>query len=76
MDKELENKMKHCDCQVNRKAPPDAPLHPREWPQELWEILHLDFSEPFMGPMLLVVVDALRNGLRLTFATKPSVKQQ
>ena len=59
MDKELENKVKHCgQCQVNRKAPPVAPLHPWEWPQEPWERLHLDYAGPFMGHMFLVIVDA------------------
>ena len=58
MDKELENKVKHCgQCQVNRKAPPVAPLHPWEWPQEPWERLHLDYAGPFMDHMFLVIVD-------------------
>jgi transposase InsO family protein len=59
MDQELEDKVKHCgQCQVHRKAPPLAPLHPWEWPNEPWERLHLDYAGPFMGHMFLIVVDA------------------
>jgi len=59
MDQELENKVKYCQqCQVNRKAPPIAPMHPWEWPQEPWERLHLDYAGPFLGHMFLVIVDA------------------
>ena len=33
MDSDLEMKVRNCEvCQVNRKLPPEAPLHPWEWP--------------------------------------------
>ena len=42
----------------SRPSPPAAPLHPWEWPAELWSRLHLDFAGPFLKGMFLVLVDA------------------
>ena len=59
MDCELENKVKAChECQLNRHSPPDAPLHPWEWPEKPWSRLHIDNAGPISGKMFLVVVDA------------------
>ncbi|XP_031551682.1 uncharacterized protein K02A2.6-like [Actinia tenebrosa] len=59
MDKDLENLVQQCEtCQVHRKAPAAAPLHPWEWPDQPWKRLHMDYAGPFMGQMFLVVVDA------------------
>ena len=58
MDSELEMKVRSCNvCQVNRKLPPEAPLHPWEWPHKPWVRLHLDYAFPFLGKMFLIVVD-------------------
>ena len=58
MDSELEMKVQSCNvCQVNRKLPPEAPLHPWEWPHKPWVRLHLDYAGPFLGKMFLTVVD-------------------
>jgi len=59
MDDDLERKVRNCEnCQVNRKLPASAPLHPWEYPQRVWSRLHVDFAGPFMGKMILVIVDA------------------
>ena len=56
--------MRNCEvCQVNRKLPPEAPLHPWEWPHKPWIRLHLDYAGPFLGKMFLIVVDAHSNWL-------------
>ena len=48
MDADLENLVRRCQpCQVNRKNPPAAPLHPWEWPTRPWSRLHVDFAGPF-----------------------------
>ena len=50
IDADLETKVKQCAaCQANRKSPPEAPLHPWEWPSKPWSRLHVDFAGPFMG---------------------------
>ena len=37
IDEDLETKVKQCAaCQANRKSPPEAPLHPWEWPSKPW----------------------------------------
>ena len=45
-------------CQENRNSPPEAPLHPREWPHKPWIRLNLDYAGPFLGKMFLIVMDA------------------
>ena len=50
--------MKECQpCQANRKAPPNAPLHPWTWPKRPWSRLHINHAGPFIGKLFLVVVD-------------------
>ena len=45
-------------CQLNQKAPAQAPLHPWEWPEPPWVQIHVDYTGPFLNKMFLVVVDA------------------
>jgi len=55
----LERQVKQCAiCQNARKMPPSGPLHPWEWPGKPWSRLHIDYSKPFMGRMLLIIIDA------------------
>ena len=50
MDKDLESRVRTCEnCQMNRKNPPEAPLHPWEWPSRPWERIHIDYAGPFLG---------------------------
>ena len=35
-----------------------APLHPWEWPRHPWARLHLDYTGPFLGKMLLITAGA------------------
>lgn len=59
MDQEIEKKVSKCQkCQENRKAPPNAPLHPWEWPERPWLRIHVDYAGPFLGKMFLIIVDA------------------
>ncbi|XP_048775245.2 uncharacterized protein K02A2.6-like [Ostrea edulis] len=59
IDKDLETLVKSCKgCQDNRPMPPEAPIHPWEWPQRAWQRIHVDFAGPFQGSMFLVAVDA------------------
>ena len=59
IDKDVENSVKSCiPCQESRKSPPQAPLHPWEWPEKPWVRIHVDYAGPFMGHMFLVIVDA------------------
>ena len=45
-------------CQESRASPPSAPLHPWQWPAQLWVRVHLDFTGPCLGHTYLVIVDA------------------
>ena len=46
--------MRNCEvCQVNRKLPPEAHLHPWEWPHKPWVPLHLDYAGPFRGEIVV-----------------------
>ena len=58
-DKAVERVAKACvACQLAKNAPAKAPLHPWAWPTSPWERIHVDFAGPFLGKMLLVVMDA------------------
>ena len=59
MDKDLESRVRTCEnCQMNSKNPPEAPLHPWEWPSRPWERIHIDYAGPFLGKMFLIMIDA------------------
>ena len=59
MDDDITYRVKLCNqCQQSRHAPPPAPLHPWEWPDQPWIHLHVDYAGPFLGKWFLVVVDA------------------
>ena len=59
MNTEIDSLVKSCPvCQQSHPVPAIAPLHSWEWPSEPWSRLDLDFARPFMGHMLLTLVDA------------------
>ena len=59
MDSQLEEMTKSCEaCQSHKKSPQKVPLHTWPWPKTPWERIHVDFLGPFLGRMILVVVDA------------------
>ena len=58
--------MRNCEVwQVNRKLPPEAPLHPWEWPGLPWSRIHVDYAGPYKGEMFLVVIDAYSKWLEV-----------
>ena len=66
LDGDLESVVMDCDkCQSTRHSPPQAPLHPWEFPAAPWERLHADFAGPFLGQMFLLVVDAYSKWLEV-----------
>ena len=66
MDNDLENKVRTCNnCQINRKNPPEAPLHPWEWPSRPWERIRVYYAGPFFGKMFLIMVDAYSKWLEV-----------
>ena len=59
IDIDIENMAKSCSgCTANKVNPPEAPIHPWEFPTKPWSRVHIDFAGPFMGYMYLVLVDA------------------
>ena len=59
IDRDLESLAKSCPkCQSMRSTPAVAPLHPWLWPTQPWDRIHVDFTGPCQGRMLLVVTDA------------------
>ncbi len=66
MDSSLENKVRTCNhCQIHRKNPPEAPLHPWEWRSRPWERVHIDYAGPFLGTMFLILVEAYSKWLEV-----------
>ena len=59
IDRDIEELTKKCaGCQKNRNSPPEAPIHPWEYPDKPWSRIHVDFAGPFLGSMFLVIVDS------------------
>ena len=59
IDEDIERTVHACNgCQLYQKKPPNAPLHPWEWPARPWQRVHVDFAGPFLGSMFLLLVDA------------------
>ncbi|XP_062865163.1 uncharacterized protein K02A2.6-like [Trichomycterus rosablanca] len=59
IDRQIEDITKTCPgCHSVQNAPPQAPLHPWEWPSTPWQRVHIDFAGPFMNSMFLIAVDA------------------
>ena len=76
IDADLETEVKQCAaCQANRKSPPEAPLHPWEWPSKPWSRFHVDFAVPFMGTTFLIQVDAHSKWLEVVPVSTPSSQQ-
>ena len=63
IDADLERMVKDCrECQINRKSPAPAPLHPWEWPTRPWARIHISLvPRPFLPP----VFDHKNGGERL-----------
>ena len=75
IDADLEQKVKKCEkCQMNRKTPELAPLHPWEWPKRPWARIHIDHAGPFQGKLFLLVVDAHSKWMEVV--TVPSTSSQ
>ena len=65
IDSDIEQMAKGCLwCQSVQKVPAQAPLHPWEWPSKHWQRVHVDYAGPFQGTMILIIIDAHRNGPR------------
>lgn len=59
IDSDIENVVRRCvNCQSNLNAPPQAPLHPWEWPAKPWSRIHIDHAGPFYGSQFLVLIDS------------------
>ena len=59
LDSDLESRVKNCQaCQETRHAPAKSLLHPWEYPSNPWSRLHIDYAGPYLGKMLLIIVDA------------------
>ena len=49
LDQQIEEKAKSCSaCQLNKNAPPKAPLYPWAWHTISWQRIHIDFAGPSM----------------------------
>ena len=59
IDLEIEKQCKECNpCQLTQHNPARTPCQSWDFPTEPWRRLHVDYAGPFMGKMLLIVVDA------------------
>ena len=55
MDMELEDMVRKCGtCQDSQRMPPSALVHPWEYPDRAWSIVHIDYARPFMAKIFFV----------------------
>ena len=52
-------------CQSSRPLPPLTPLHPWSIPEKPWSRLHMDYAEPLLNHMFLVIVDVFSKWLEI-----------
>ena len=49
LDQVIEEMVKTCEpCQLSYPLPAVAPLHPWEFPKQLWSRLHIDYAGLFL----------------------------
>ena len=59
MNSELEDSVKYCSkCQEHQRLPAKALMQPWEWPNRPWAHIHVDYTGPIEGKMVLIMVDA------------------
>ena len=59
MGADIEKFVKLCStCAQHAKQPAKSPLQNWDWPLEPWKRIHIDFAEPFLNKMFLIVIDA------------------
>ena len=55
---EIEKCVHTChECQVNQSSPPVMPIQPWKWPTRPWAGLPLDYADPFLDIMFLILID-------------------
>ena len=58
IDRDIENLARNCDgCLQMRSRPSAVVLHPWQLAEQPWLRIHVDFAEPFMQSMFLIVMD-------------------
>ena len=73
LDADIDKKAKSCQvCQLQQKAPTQVPLHPWEWPEQLWCRVHADYAGPFQGKMFLLLVNAHSKWLKVHMESSTS----
>lgn len=66
VDMGIEKVCKMCEtCQLEQSMPCHVPLHPWEFPGDVWKRLHSNFAGPFMGHMFMIEVDAFSKWLEV-----------
>ena len=58
IDEEIKREVHRISCYTQQDNPAVASLHPREFPSNPWQRLHLEFACPCQGWMRLIVMDA------------------
>ena len=49
-------------------------MHPWEWPEHPWERIHIDYVDPFMGKMFLLVIDSHSRWMEVDAANTASMQ--
>ena len=59
IDSEIEMTLKSCkSCQINQAMPAKAPVHPWKKATAPWMRIHIDFVDPFLGKMFVIIYDS------------------
>ena len=56
IDANMEDELRKCHaCQSEQKSPHLAPVHSWQWPDYLWNCVHIGYAGPFMGKIFLLL---------------------
>ena len=63
IDADMEDEVRKCrTCQSEQKSPLLAPVQWWQWPDHLWNHVHIDYTSPFIGKMFLLLIDTTTSG--------------
>ena len=73
IDRDIEITVSKCHtCQIHEPVPPQAPIHPWEYPNRHWARVHVDHMGPFLGKHFLLLVDAHSKWLEVHIVSSTS----
>lgn len=73
INKDIENLAMSCEnCVVNKASPPKNVLQTWNWPENIFERIHIDYFGPFLNKHFLIVLDAHSKWIEVFSTSTPT----